>query len=728
MKILDKIFNIDKRVDAKLKQWIEEVSVGNVVSLYEGSEKKYSQCIDKTGKGYGKLYAEEIYVYGCVYLISNTIAKLPLKIYRKIKNDKNLIEKQDITHEHPVSKLFQRPNFRDSFYDLKEQISSNLELTGNAYLLLDGQDSRGRPEQIYCLNSRYVSILQIDNAKNVKNIDNIIKGYEYANNVTYTTSQIIHERKYAMGSEVYGQSPLMVACQLLDTTREARNMNTAIFSRGLSGEMSFETEQPYNDILYKRLKQDIYEKYQGRRNYHEPYILFGGLKLKNIGVSQRDLDFIRGMKLNREEICGFIYQVPLILLGVLENSSYNNIKEATKIFYNFSIKPRLVKIEEMFQKLIDLYDVEGAYCEFDLSNVEELRENISEKIKSAQDLFNIGIPLNQIISALNLPFSPVEGGDVGYIPFSVMPMKSSAGKEETSSKNISSENKMVIKVEKLDEVTQAEKWLKYVEKTEDWEKIYKVDMVKYFLEQKRFIVNNLKKYKSIHIHNLENNFHMLYGREKADDKDRRVWLGIEELLFDDNAEIRRKLKITLPVYAKAIKGIAEEELARLGVIPSFDVKNPEVEKWIESYGLEKCKTVISTLKEKIKTELVTAVKNGESISQIEERINSVYVDYTSISAPQLERIARTEVNGASNQGALLAYKKTGIKYKGWLCALDERTRETHIEAMRRYASGIPIDEHFSVGADSMLSPGQGDLPEENINCRCVIIPVVKEEE
>jgi hypothetical protein len=64
--------------------------------------------------------------------------------------------------------------------------------------------------------------------------------------------------------------------------------------------------------------------------------------------------------------------------------------------------------------------------------------------------------------------------------------------------------------------------------------------------------------------------------------------------------------------------------------------------------------------------------------------------------------------------------------KGWLAALDENTRETHIEAAREYddSGAIALDEDFYVGDGHGQAPGQIGSAEEDINCRCSIYPVI----
>ena len=86
---------------------------------------------------------------------------------------------------------------------------------------------------------------------------------------------------------------------------------------------------------------------------------------------------------------------------------------------------------------------------------------------------------------------------------------------------------------------------------------------------------------------------------------------------------------------------------------------------------------------------------------------------------QAERIARTESTAAYNAGTLDAFYEEDAGVKVWLSLIDDRTRESHLEATGQCVS---IGESFSVGAALMEMPGDPSAPEEErVNCRCTMI-------
>lgn len=725
-------------IDKKVWQAVAKAVTFGTMQVNVNDERTWHGISGNRNEAWHEAYTNELYVYGCVYLIANTIASLPMRIYQDIKGKDGNVTKKDITATHPATPLIQKPNFIDSEFDIKEKAVANMELTGNTYMLLDGITA-GKPKQIFILQSGKVEIIPNKQA-GIENISDLIKEYKYSQ-TPYTVAQIIHEKKYNPDNEYYGLSPIKAGAVTIDSAVQAKQRNFNIFKNGVSSDGAFATEQPFNDVMYKRLQADIKEKYQNPSKAHTPMILFNGLKYASIGVTQKDLEYINGLKMTREEICGFLYQVPLILLGVLENASYNNIKEATKIFYNFSIIPRLVKMQELYQKLIDLYGVQGAYIEFDLSNVEALKESITDKLANIKSMVSMGTPLNMAYEYFGIPLK-VDGGDIGYLPFGLQPIGvtpvPAEGKpvgegtvvDETQgqggpAKVVAKKIRKIVWSEEL----KSAKWKAFDARAKQIEDKYRKALVPYFKAQEAEIVANLGKLKALTMERIDTK-HVAYC--VADEAGRKKAINIESVLFDEKGQIDKLRKLALPYHAEAMKAQGQAELDLLNVDIAFDVSNPATIAYLKANGLKKAVSVVGTVKDAIKNELAIGVKEGESIGTLVQRINqNVYDGYEDLEGYELERIARTEVIGASNAGALDAYEQSGVvARKGWLATDDDRARKVdgvavHLLMEEKYQDGIPLDEDFvddATGAHGP-APAEMNLAEDSINCRCSIIPI-----
>lgn len=122
-------------------------------------------------------------------------------------------------------------------------------------------------------------------------------------------------------------------------------------------------------------------------------------------------------------------------------------------------------------------------------------------------------------------------------------------------------------------------------------------------------------------------------------------------------------------------------------------------------------------RQKISSALLQGVLQGESIDNIASRLMSVFeMDYNSA-----VRTARTCMTGAQNAGRLDSYERAqrmGIMgKKRWVCTMDDRTRETHLQLD---GEAVDINESFSNGLEYPGDESTGD-PAEYMNCRCTMI-------
>lgn len=167
---------------------------------------------------------------------------------------------------------------------------------------------------------------------------------------------------------------------------------------------------------------------------------------------------------------------------------------------------------------------------------------------------------------------------------------------------------------------------------------------------------------------------------------------------------------------------AATQLANATAGFTFDIQDPNLRRKLEQQAQRFAVQVNETTYTQLKDQLQIGLDAGEGIFQLQQRVEQVMGDRIRSSA---NTIARTETNIAYTETTLETYRQSGVVYgKRWLAALDERTRETHIEA---HDQVVGIDEVFVVGDGEAEGPGLTGLPEEDINCRCTITPVLEDE-
>ena len=123
----------------------------------------------------------------------------------------------------------------------------------------------------------------------------------------------------------------------------------------------------------------------------------------------------------------------------------------------------------------------------------------------------------------------------------------------------------------------------------------------------------------------------------------------------------------------------------------------------------------------VKDNLKQSFEEGYGIDKAAGNLNNVF---DNMEGYELERVARTEINGAQNRGAQATELQLGVQYDLWRTAGDSRVRglDDNDIADHTYLDGqiSKVGEPFSNG---LTRPGDrgGDISEW-INCRCALIP------
>jgi len=687
----------------------------NVWSSYGEPDQKH---YDKMMLG----YQNEVWIYACVYLIATTIAGLPWRLYKtKLNKKEGRIEKETAWNQN-VYDLFQRPNTNDensTWFNMIEWTMANLELVGNAYWLLDEvYGSPAKPKSLQnIMPSRMVVVP--NPAKGM-----LVGGYKYitdtGGNILFKPEEITHFKYMSPNSYLYGQGSLSPALWSIDTIKEAQKTNLKIFENGLKIDSFFETDQGLNKSTYDRLMEQIKSKYQGSNKAHQAGILENGLKYKAVTGNLKELEFINGIKLSRQDICA-VHGVPPMLVGILDDATYSNYETAVKAFFVFGIIPKLKRISEVISTVVQRFDP-SLYFEFDLSNEDALKDDEKKKVEVAKLYFDMGVPFNTINQRLNLGYEDIEGGDIGFLPAGLKPvdmvinppeppplpaMPGAPGQDEESPEEDEDEDEDDKSKSLNSEVYTKEKklmlWKQFDRVTDLIAKRYMRIIDVYFSGLEKRVLRKLESGKSF---------------EKK--------INVETILFDEDDEAKQWAKESGKVHKVAMVTNGNRELTNLGMSAVFDVTNPRVVQYLRAYGLDKAKDVTGSLKEDMRSQLISGVDAGEGIPELKKRLQGVFDPYKN-EGFKAERVARTEVIGTSNEGALESYRQADVgAKKAWLNEPD--ARDTHSAAGSRYSESSPIglDKDFKVGGDSMSAPGGGSLAEENINCRCSIIPVVEE--
>lgn len=662
---------------------------------------------------YGDYLASSNGVYSCATLRADLLSSLPLKLYRGEGDKRKEVE------AGPLRDLLNRVNPYWTRHRLMSMTELSLCLWGEAFWFLE-RGGRGVPREIWWGRP--------DRVKVVPDADNYLKGFLYQPQhglaeIAFTPTEVIWLRFPNPMDEFDGLSPLAAARLAADTASAAMHSNRNLFKHGIQmgGMLLPPKGGTFTPDQAQSLEKSLERRFSGAENAHRWAVFPFEYQIETPTVTPKDAEFLGAMKWSLEDICR-AYKVPLDLLG--GERTYENANAAMKAMWTNCILPEARFIAtEITEQLLPMFPGAGVdSVDFDSDDVDVLQEGHAEKWTRAKEQITTGtITVNEWRKAEGL--TAVPWGDVWWAPSSLTPVENAEkpepppvlavppdeGQQETQPKEPPKE-KQPPKVQKkalahvqvrivppygsLDHARLYQRWQG---RADPHEKAVAAMCADLFKRQKDSIIGRLKA----------------PGRDIGD---------VVDMPFN-LAEWRKKFRIAArPVFAEIVRAIGMAALEDLTVKLSFNVFEPMVVRFLERRAQRFAQEVNQTTWDMLKASLGEGIEVGDGMDAMTERVEAVMGERIRSSA---ETIARTEVNGAANGGTLLAWKQSGVvEGKEWLAALDDRTRDDHVDA---HGQVVGLDEDFDVGGARGPCPGSMGDPAQDCNCRCTIIAKIKGE-
>jgi HK97 family phage portal protein len=280
-------------------------------------------------------------VYACVRTLSEDVASLPLKIYRKSDDGR------EVLRDHPLSRLFNvSPNGEQTAFEMREFLMANLALRGNAYCQIIRRG--GRVVMLQPLNAKYMHVDRNGAGK-------LVFDYQEEGNArVYNDSEIW--RIAAIGSNgVTGLSPVALARESMGVVKAGEEQSGKMYSNGAQIPGVLEFPQTLSKEQIDHLRKQWADNHQGTANAYKPLILESGMKYSQIGMSANDAQFLESRKFQITDVLRW-YRMPPHKVGDLERATHSNIEHQGIEYYTSTLRPWLVRIEQTIMR--DLFTLQ----------------------------------------------------------------------------------------------------------------------------------------------------------------------------------------------------------------------------------------------------------------------------------------------------------------------------------------------------------------------------------
>jgi len=553
-----------------------------------------------------------------------------------------------------LQNLFEHPNPFQTAFEFKEMMSWYLLLAGNAYIWKvrnsKYDDMNGQPSELWLLNPSLMS--PKINKKTWR-----VEGYKLRvqlDEVILPVEDIVHLKLPNPLNSFVGMGKIQANEVLYNTEKAAQHYNWRFFDKGGQPAIALTSEgdvsKDQRDELHERFK-----RYQGYKRAHGMIILSGGMDIKNIGLSQKDMMFIEQRKFTREEILA-IHKVPPSKAGIFEYANYANAKEQDAYYWDGAIDPLLRRIGEAWTRgIVWAWNKEWKY-KFDSvirKDIELDQKIVNQRIENGMYSPNDALEYVGEERVKNIPAM-----DEHYMKLNLIPI-SMAGTPEPPEKGFGTETKatrLQLSILRMARNARRKAGKAIRKEMEGFFGGQGSEIGKIFDEvfRKRAVKDD--------------------DMPTKEEIDEFIW-RIKEEIFEKTADGKIKNSIKKGHTSVMVQAIEDlNEVMRTEVDPS--TANPQVTAGIGRLG-RKITRVNNTTRDDIEKQIRDGVDAGESISKLKKRIEYVYSKARGYRA---EMIARTESSRAYDQGSILSYKDAGIKFVDVIgCECDHAPcNQTHI--------------------------------------------------
>lgn len=349
-------------------------------------------------------------VYACVRLLAETVAALPLHLYRYTDDGKG----KESAFDHPLYRiLYRQPNDEMSSFIWRETMMTHLLLWGNAYSQII-RDGRNNVLGLYPLLPENVEVDRDEHGQ----LYYIYHAYtdevpgEQNQDIYFRKEEILHIPGLGFNGLV-GFSPIAMMKNSLGTTLAVEKYGASFFKNGAQPSGVLEHPGVLKDP--QKIRDNWTAVYGGANNAHRVAVLEEGMAYKAISLPPEDSQFLSTRQFGVEEICR-IFRVPPHMVQSLEHATFSNIEHQSIDFVVHTLTPWLVRFEQAIIK--DLLLEEEQDVLFPKFNVDGLlRGDYQSRMNGyATGISNGFLSPNDIHRLENMDLIPAEeGGDDYYL-------------------------------------------------------------------------------------------------------------------------------------------------------------------------------------------------------------------------------------------------------------------------------------------------------------------------
>lgn len=273
-------------------------------------------------------------VFACVRLLSESVASLPLVLYRKTKKGKEkAVDRPDYEVYHDVA------NPETDSFQFWQVMMSNLLIYGRCYAekVFNGG---GELVQMWNITTPYVKILRNSDTDELEYLVTAPNKEQYI----IPKDHMLRIDWFSLdGLNTF--KPLELARNAIGLAIASEEYASNYFKNGANVGGVVEYPEGMTDEQFEDWRKQMRETYAGLSNTARLLFLEQGSKFVKVTNTPEESQMLETRKHQVREIARF-YGVPPHMIGDLEQATFSNIEQQSLNFVIYSLRPYLVRIEK----------------------------------------------------------------------------------------------------------------------------------------------------------------------------------------------------------------------------------------------------------------------------------------------------------------------------------------------------------------------------------------------
>lgn len=361
---------------------------------------------------------KEITTYTCIKILSESLAKLPIKIYQDTENGK-----QKISNDYRYQLLKLRPNNYMSAYDFWKTLETNRNIHGNSYAYMDVANmgrNAGQIMGLYPLKSENMKVY-VDDVGLLSGRNHVWYVYQddMGNQQMFNSDEILHFKGMTLNGLI-GLSTIETLRLTIENAKGASNFLNNSYKKGMQSSGILQYVGDLNEDGKTKLRDKFEQMTSGIINANRIAVMPLGIQYQPLSLKLTDAQFIENARLSVQQLTA-AFGIKLHQVNDQTKTSYASASESNREFYTETLLAILTMYEQelTYKMFLPMELTAGYYTKFNADII--LRADTKTRYEAYAIAVQNGFKAVNEIREMEED-SPKDGGDQLLVNGNMIPV------------------------------------------------------------------------------------------------------------------------------------------------------------------------------------------------------------------------------------------------------------------------------------------------------------------